>query len=77
MLLSSDVHPTNDIYYVGSQLLALLDRFETLEWEIIDLYQESKSAYALSYGLFSLAIEWLYLLGALDLCKEGRLHRCG
>lgn len=77
MLISSDVHPTNDIYYIGSQLLALLDRFDTHEWEVIDLYQESKSAYNLSYGLFMLAVEWLYLLGALDLCDEGRLQRCG
>jgi len=77
MLLTGDVYPTNDIYYIGSQLLALLDRFGTREWEILDLYQESKSAYNLSYGLFVLAVEWLYLLGVLDLSQEGRLHRCG
>ncbi len=31
MLLANDEHPTHDIYYIGSQLLALLDRFETRE----------------------------------------------
>ncbi|MPM87315.1 hypothetical protein SDC9_134411 [bioreactor metagenome] len=76
MLLSRDTNPKNDVYYLGAQILKLLQAHDVKEYAFLDLYQECKDTTGSSYNLFSLAITWLFLLGVVSLSKKGSIIAC-
>ena len=60
---------------VGAELLRRLDRPKTVSrlWEQLR-HPQSSLLDAISYDWFLLAVDLLYLLGAVDF-EDGRLHR--
>lgn len=77
MLLSKDTNPKNDVFYIGSQILSLMEaQPDAHEYELLELYLEYKSVNKLSLNLFSLAVTWLFLLGTVSLSEKGNIVKC-
>lgn len=63
MIISKDINPENDIYYLGSQLIAILDSYSVDKIDFFDAYSKMKKEHKISVSLFSLVLDWLFLLG--------------
>ena len=74
MLLPDNIHPDNSIYYNGAFVIESLKKEKS--YKMLDLYQEVKSKKLMSFSVFILCIDWLYLLEVAKLNPEGEIELC-
>jgi hypothetical protein len=74
MLLPDNIHPEQSIYFNASFLLKelLLNRRQ----DMIDLYQKVKEKKNMSFPIFILCLDWLFLLSVLQTNKDGTIELC-
>ena len=63
MIISKDINPEDDIYFLGSQLIELLDSYSEEKVDFFDAFQKMNIENNISINLFSLVLDWLFLLG--------------
>lgn len=73
MLLPENIHPENSIYYNGAFLIKVLKNKNNLD--IFELYQEVKELKNMSFPIFVLSLDWLYLANIAEL-SDGRIRLC-
>jgi hypothetical protein len=74
MLLPDNIHPDNSVYYNGAFVLKELQ--SKREQEILDLYQNVRKDRKISFSLFILCIDWLYLIDVAKLNENGKIELC-
>ncbi|WP_320112538.1 ABC-three component system middle component 6 [Draconibacterium orientale] len=75
MIISSDIHPQKKVYYIGALIIQELKQLGTTEFDFFNLYAALKEKENISMNLFSLSLDWLFLLGAIDK-KKNKLIVC-
>lgn len=75
MILDQDIKPEKQAYYLGSVVLHALKEVNEEQIQLLDLFEQVNRLEKISYHAFSMAMNWLYLIGAVDL-TEGRLRKC-
>lgn len=73
MIVSKDSNPNRQLYYLGARLLEVLPENEAVPF--FDAYQSLKMKDDVSISLFTLAADWLFVLGAVEL-DNGALAKC-
>jgi len=73
MLLPDNIHPENCVYYNGAVVLKILQSSRNMEF--LDLYEKVKGVKTMSFPLFVLCLDWLYLIDAVVL-KSGEVELC-
>ncbi|MCL7931536.1 ABC-three component system middle component 6 [Halomonas llamarensis] len=73
MLLPDNIHPDNSVYYNGAIVLQVLQNNGNME--LFELYEQAKSVKAMSFPLFVLCLDWLYLIDAAIL-NSGEVQPC-
>ena len=73
MLLPDNIHPENSIYYNGAIVLQVLQKNDKLE--MLELYHKVNQVQNISFPLFILCLDWLYLIDAAKL-KEEKVELC-
>ncbi len=68
MLLPDNVHPENSIYYNGAIVLQVLQENDKLE--MLELYHKVNQVQNMSFPVFILCLDWLYLIDTAELNKE-------
>lgn len=68
MLLPDNVHPENSIYYNGAIVLQVLQNNDKLE--MLELYHKVNQVQNISFPVFILCLDWLYLIDTAELKKE-------
>jgi len=66
MLLPDNIHPKNSIYYNGAIVLEVLQKNNNIE--MLELYHLVKKD--MSFPLFILSLDWLYLIDVITIQKE-------
>ena len=74
MLLPDNIHPENSVYYNGAIVLQVLQ--EEKKKGILDLYQIVKDIQNMSFSLFILCLDWLYLIDAAKINSVGEVELC-
>ena len=74
MLLPDNIHPDNSIYYNGAFVINSLKK--GTRYKMFDLYQEVKSKKQMSFSVFILCLDWLYLLEVAKLNTKGEIELC-
>lgn len=74
MLLPDNINPKLSVYYNSAILLAVLNKNGSLP--LINLYQEVKKKNDISFALFILCLDWLYLIEAAIVNENGRVKLC-
>jgi hypothetical protein len=74
MLIPDNIHPNNTIYYNGAFVLESLRN--GIKYNILDLYQEVKSKKEMSFSIFVLCIDWLYLIEVAKFNSKGEVEVC-
>ena len=68
MLMPDSIRPKNSIYYNGALVLKVLQ--ETKEQELLELYQAVLKEVKMSFSVYILCLDWLYLINVAKLKKE-------
>ena len=74
MLLPDNIHPYNSIYYNGAFVIDSLKK--DISYKMLDLYQEVKLKKQMSFSVFILCLDWLYLLEVAKLNTKGEIELC-
>ena len=74
MLLPDNIHPELSIYYNGSVILAELEKIS--EQKLLELYHNVKKSNDMSFSVFVLSLDWLYLIQLVQINEEGVVRKC-
>lgn len=74
MLLPDNIHPENSIYFNGAFVIESLKKDRS--YTMFDLYQEVKSKKQMTFSVFILCLDWLYLLEVAKLNYKGEIELC-
>jgi hypothetical protein len=74
MLLPDNIRPENTVYYNGAIVLKSLQ--QNKKQTLLDLYQSVTQSQRLSFSLYILCLDWLYLINAAKLNKLGEIELC-
>jgi hypothetical protein len=74
MLLPDNIHPELSLYYNGSIVLEELKRKE--KQPVFDLYQRVKNRNDMSFPIFILSLDWLYLINMAKIDEKGWVKLC-
>ena len=74
MLLPESIHPEDSIYYNGAIVLKSLQK--QVCQNILDLYQDVKQERLMSFAVFVLCLDWLYLLNVATINQKGEVELC-
>ncbi|OEE77130.1 hypothetical protein A1OQ_05675 [Enterovibrio norvegicus FF-162] len=70
-MITIDSDPKLNPIYIGASILNVLNESDFIEIEIEDLHSSIKRAFDTSYEVFAFALDWLYIIGAIDLNEDG------
>lgn len=74
MLLPDDIHPENSIYYNGAFVLRALQKQKTQN--LLDLYQTVKQQRNITFSVFVLCLDWLFLINVAVLNDKSEVELC-
>jgi len=74
MLLPDNIHPKNSIYYNGAFVLQALQLKS--KQNLLDLYEAVSERNKMSFSVFVLCLDWLFLIDAAELNKTGEVILC-
>ena len=74
MLLPEKIRPQYSIYYNGSFVLKSLQ--ENKRQMMLDLYQNVKQKKEMTFPIFILCLDWLFLLDIVILNDDGNIELC-
>ena len=75
MIVGKDIHPQRELYYLGALVLEILATSPHEKIEFFTLYQELKEREKTTLNMFSLTLDWLFILGTIEGAK-GYIKRC-
>ena len=76
MILDKNIHPERALYFLGGQLIDHLDKYEKEEIDFFDLYIVANKSQSLTMNLYTLVLDWLFILGIIKKGKNGMLQKC-
>lgn len=74
MLLPDNIRPELCFYYNGGIILGEIDKHD--DQSIFELYHNVKKKNDISFSVFLLSLDWLYLIRAAEFDERGVIKRC-
>lgn len=74
MINDNETNPKRDLYYLGGVVINILDHASSDD-TFFDIFEKIRERETISINLFSLTIDWLFLLDIVQF-KNGRLEKC-
>ena len=65
MIINEDINPNRQLYFIGGLVLECAETSLKKNIDFFETYKMLKEKYGMSMNLFSLAIDWLFLIGAI------------
>lgn len=75
MIINKDINPEREIYYLGALVIDILDKSPKSKIDFFDAFQQLNEQEKVSMNLFSLTLDWLFMLGAIN-SKNGYVEKC-
>ena len=73
MLLPDNIHPENSLYFNGAIVLSTVQENNGIS--MLDVYEKSKEKQEMTFSIFVLCLDWLYLLDVAEL-SNGKIYLC-
>lgn len=75
MIVGRSTSPNFQVYNIGALILSVFRENGTTNISIIELYELVKTKQKISISLFSLGLDWLFILGAVK-NDRGKIILC-
>lgn len=76
MIINRNITPDRDLYYLGSMVIEILLTKEEQEIDYFELYQLMNTKQTISMNLFTLVLDWLFIIGTIKNAKKGLITKC-
>jgi hypothetical protein len=76
MIISKDINPAKDYYFLGAKIIEILSKSGSKTYDFFSAYEELKSSENISINLFTLTLDWLFIIGAIDNSEKGFITKC-
>lgn len=76
MIVNKNTNPERDLYYLGGKLIEVINSFTKNEIDYFDLFTEVNKSNKISLNLYSLVLDWLYILGVIKKGNKGLIIKC-
>lgn len=76
MIINNNITPERDLYYLGGKVIEALISIEELEPDYFDLFQKVNIDLNISISLYTLVLDWLYIIGAIRNAQNGLIRKC-
>ena len=76
MIVSKKTNPKRDLYYLGGKVIEGLKSFTKNEIDFFDLFLSVNKSNKLSLNLYSLVLDWLFILGVIKKGNKGLIIKC-
>lgn len=76
MIVDKNINPERDLYYLGGVLIDILSQEKRSEFDYIDLYRIFNQRQEIATNLYSLTLDWLFILGLITKSKNGTIKKC-
>jgi hypothetical protein len=76
MIISKDTNPTKDLYYVGGLILQHFIKKGIISTDCYELISDLKFEHNISTNLLFLSLDWLYMLGSINVNDKGDIVVC-
>jgi hypothetical protein len=76
MIVDKNTNPERDLYYLGGILIDILSNKNSKEIDYIDLYKLFNQKLEITISLYSLALDWLFILGLVTKGENGKIKKC-
>ncbi|MCZ0933426.1 MAG: hypothetical protein OXJ52_09800 [Oligoflexia bacterium] len=74
MIIDSDKHPEQNLFFIGARLIECIKKSKKLEIEIEILLEDYNNHYKkISIDYLLLGLDWLYILGFIDINEKGNI----
>ena len=74
MLLPDNIHPEQTVYYNASHILGIL--LQKKQMNLLDLYVDTISSVKMSFPVFVLSLDWLFLIDIIKYDENGGIVLC-
>ena len=75
MIISRDMNPEREIYYLGAMIIDLLSTNPKDQISFFDVFGQLNERGKVSINLFALTLDWLFMLGIVNL-RNGNVEKC-
>ena len=76
MIVNKNITPDRDLYYLGGKVIEVLISNVSKEVEYFDLYQKINKELNISINLYTLVLDWLFIIGAVNNAENGLIRKC-
>lgn len=76
MIIDKNINPERDLYYLGGILIDILENKDHKEVDYMDLYTLINNKKEITINLFSLTLDWLFVLGLVAKGENGQIKIC-
>lgn len=76
MIIDKNINPERDLYYLGGILIEILSNCKKKEIDYLDLYTQFGRKQNITINLYSLTLDWLFILGLVTKGDNGKINIC-
>lgn len=76
MIINSNITPDRDLYYLGGKVIEVLVSNEEQEIDYFDLFQRVNKELKISLNLYTLVLDWLFIIGVINNAENGLIKKC-
>lgn len=76
MIINKNTNPERDLYYLGGKVIEVLNLFKKNEIDYFDLFISLNTSKKVSLNLYSLVLDWLFILGVIKKGNKGLIIKC-
>jgi hypothetical protein len=76
MIVNKNITPDRDLYYLGGKVIEVLLKYDNKEIDYFDLYQKMNKELNISINLYTLVLDWLFIIGTIKNADKGLIKKC-
>jgi hypothetical protein len=76
MIIDKNINPERDLYYLGGILIDVLSKKKNSDFDYLELYRLFNQKQDVTINLYSLTLDWLFILGLVTKTENGRIAKC-
>jgi len=76
MIIDKNINPERDLYYLGGILIDILQKKNYNEVDYMELYALMINEKEITINLYSLTLDWLFILGIVVKGENGKIKTC-
>jgi hypothetical protein len=76
MIVNKNTNPERDLYYLGGKVIEVLNSFTKNEIDYFDLFISVNKSNKVSLNLYTLVLDWLFILGVIKKGNKGLIIKC-